>query len=309
MAKVVKKSSKAKKTSSKVSKTKKSPTYNSKITRVLIGVVLALIFLMLTIACVSYLFTGADDQNVQSGERYGNILGAVGYAISHVVMNRMGLSTFFIMAIGFAVSGIIILDKPFSKIAIFISKMLLCALWIGVAAAYFSNSVYSGKWGFNLHNILYDKIGWGLAIVLLAFPLAWIIVRFSITPDKINQWREQRAEKKQLRKDALSEEEARREAENIALEKMAEAEDNSSPFATGEVAEEPDVEVVEVPDYTADSNEEKAMQKVDENTEEKSEPCADVATAFDIVDHFPIDSILFLLILLFSFLTSLHFAS
>ncbi|MDD4820667.1 MAG: DNA translocase FtsK, partial [Flavobacteriales bacterium] len=273
MAAAVKKTSKAKKTPVKAQKPKKTSTYNGKITRVIAGVGIALVVLMLTVACFSYIFTGVDDQNVQQGELYGNVLGAVGYAISHVVMNRMGLSTFFIMAIGFAIAGIIILDKPFSRIALFISKMLLCALWVGVVVAYFSD-IYSGKWGYNLHEMLYDKLGWGLALILLLFPLAWVIAHFSITPEKINQWREQRAEAKQLKADAQMEEEARREAENLALEKMAEAQDaaQSEPLVGGEVVEQEDHDVVEVPDYSSEDEKEK-------------EPQVSPQEAFDIVDH------------------------
>ena len=133
--------------------------------RVISGVVLALLVIMLALSCVSYMFTGADDQNVQAGERYGNLLGRAGYVISYAVMNRMGVSAFFLFAIGLAVSAVVVLDKPFTSIAVFCAKMLLWALWLSVTAAYLS-SEYSGAWGYRLNEILTGYIGWGLACLL-----------------------------------------------------------------------------------------------------------------------------------------------
>ena len=113
--------------------------------RVISGVVLALLVIMLALSCVSYMFTGA-------GERYGNLLGRAGYVISYAVMNRMGVSAFFLFAIGLAVSAVVVLDKPFTSIAVFCAKMLLWALWLSVTAAYLS-SEYSGAWGYRLNEI------------------------------------------------------------------------------------------------------------------------------------------------------------
>lgn len=190
--------------------------------RVISGVVLALFVIMLALSCISYMFTGADDQNVQAGERYGNLLGRAGYVISYAVMNRMGVSAFFLFAIGLAVSAVVVLDKPFTSIAVFCAKMLLWALWLSVTAAYLS-SEYSGAWGYRLNEILTGYIGWGLALVLAVFPLAWAIIRFGITPEKLNAMRDERLAKRQERLEAERIESERRRAEMEALEQLANA--------------------------------------------------------------------------------------
>lgn len=205
------------KTKKKTASNKKTPAKRSsgmaltdrRAVRVIAAVTLALLLLMIGLACVSYLFTGAGDQSVQPGERYGNLLGKAGYFLAHALMSRMGLATFFILTVGFALTGILALDKPFSRIALFCAKTIGAALWFSVLLAYFS-SEYSGAWGYRLNDLLQGYIGWGLAILLALFPIVWAILRYGITPEKLNQVREQR----------LAEAQARRmEAERLRAEK------------------------------------------------------------------------------------------
>ena len=225
----------AKKPQKKTPRATQTPWINTRAGRVIIGISITILLLLLTAACVSYLFTGAGDQNVQSGESYGNVFGIAGYYVSHLLMNRLGVSVFCLLVGGYAVAAIIMLDKPFSRITLFISKMLMWAVWIGVVMAYFS-SFYSGAWGYRLHVMLYQLLGWGLAPLLAILPISWAVLRFGITPEKLNQWRERRLEAAALR---AAEREARlsrereekeaekkaREAEKLALEKIAEAQD------------------------------------------------------------------------------------
>lgn len=164
---------------------------NGRTVRVITGVVLALIFIMVALSCISYLFSGAADQSVQPGERYGNLLGKAGYFVSHAVMDRMGISSFFVLAVGLAISAVVALDKPFSCIALFCAKMLGIAVWLSVVLAYFSSEA-SGAWGYRLNELLHGYIGWGLPVVLALFPIVWAILRFGITPEKLNQVREER---------------------------------------------------------------------------------------------------------------------
>lgn len=243
----------AKKTPKKTSKARQTPWINTRAGRVIVGASVAVILLLITAACISYMFTGTGDQNVQSGESYGNVFGVVGYYVSHLLMNRLGVSVFCLLAVGYAVAAIVMLDKPFSRITLFISKMLMWAVWISVVMAYFS-SFYSGAWGYRLHVMLYQWLGWGLAPLLAIVPLSWIILRFSITPEKLNQWRENRREAAMLR---AAEREARRvrekeekevekkalEAEKLALEKIAEAQDKKDVIYT--VSGIDDVELTE----------------------------------------------------------------
>lgn len=205
------------KTKKKTASNKKTPAKRSsgmaptdrRAVRVIGAVTLALLLVMIALACISYLFTGAGDQSVQPDERYGNLLGKAGYFLAHALMSRMGLATFFILTVGFALTGILALDKPFSRIALFCAKTIGAGLWLSVLLAYFS-SEYSGAWGYRLNDMLQGYIGWGLAILLALFPIVWAILRYGITPEKLNQVREQR----------LAEAQARRaEAERLRAEK------------------------------------------------------------------------------------------
>ena len=232
----------AKKSPKKTSRVRQTPWINTRSGRVVVGASIVVILLLITAACISYIFTGTGDQNVQTGESYGNVFGIVGYYVSHLLMNRLGVSVFCLLAVGYAVAAIVMLDKPFSRITLFISKMLMWAVWIGVVMAYFS-SFYSGAWGYRLHVMLYQLLGWGLAPLLALLPLAWIILRFGITPEKLNQWREERSEAAALRaaerearrareKEEKELEKKAREAEKLALEKIAEAQDKKGVIYT-----------------------------------------------------------------------------
>ena len=202
----------------KTAKREMSPA-DKRTIRVISGVVAALVVLMITLACVSYLFTGAADQSVQAGERYGNLLGKAGYFISHVLMDRMGLSAFFLLAIGFACSAIVMLDKPFSRIAMFCSKMIALAVWMSVGLAYFSSEL-SGAWGYRLNELLDGYIGWGLPLLLALFPIVWAILRFGITPEKLNEMRAKRQAEHEARAAEAERVKAERAAQQQALDDL-----------------------------------------------------------------------------------------
>ena len=231
MAKTKKKIVPSKKTSSATSA---SQGLDRRAARVIGGVALALLLLMVVLACVSYLFTGAGDQSVETGSRYGNLLGKAGYQISHLLMGRMGLSTFFILTVGFALAGIVMLDKPFSRIALFCAKTIGAGIWFSVVLAYFS-SEYSGAWGYRLNDLLSGYIGWGLPILLALFPIVWAILRYGITPEKLNEVREQRLARMQARRAQAESLRAEKEEQMRRLDDLArEQADDSPAFAVDE---------------------------------------------------------------------------
>ncbi len=222
---------KKKKTTSdtkKSSRVRSSRPQDAKTARVIAAVVAALVLVMIALACASYLFTGAGDQSVQAGERYANLLGKAGYYISYALMDRMGISTFFLLVVGFAIAAVVALDKPFSRIALFCAKMIGWGIWLSVVLAYFSAD-YSGAWGYRLNDLLRGYIGWGLPILLALLPIVWAILHYGITPEKLNQVREQRLAEQQARREEAARLQEEKEAQDRQIAQLAQPQESTSP--------------------------------------------------------------------------------
>ena len=277
---------KKKKTTSdtkKSSRVRSSRPQDAKTARVIAAVVAALVLVMIALACASYLFTGAGDQSVQAGERYANLLGKAGYYISYALMDRMGISTFFLLVVGFAIAAVVALDKPFSRIALFCAKMIGWGIWLSVVLAYFSAD-YSGAWGYRLNDLLRGYIGWGLPILLALLPIVWAILHYGITPEKLNQVREQRLAEQQARREEAARLQEEKEAQDRQIAQLAQPQESSSP--SQEEAETYAVEEQQQEDES-EASEEEEPEEIHPDQEHPDEEEAPEEEHYAIEDRSP----------------------
>lgn len=187
----------AKKTAPKKKKTSLLERFSSyKNFHLIIGVLLILIAVSLLISFTSYLWNWQADQSVISSFwnkdiEVNNLLGKVGANLGHIFLYKwFGIASFvFVYLIGKA--GLIISLKLDSTGYIKnLFKNLVLILWISVAFGFFFDSlpILGGIFGYEINDISTIYIGnIGVALVLFFSLIAWLVIRFNITPHLINE--------------------------------------------------------------------------------------------------------------------------
>ena len=192
----------AKKTASKktVSK-KKKPSLIERFSsyknfHLIIGISLILIAISLFISFTSYLYNWQADQSVISSFwnkdiKVHNLLGKVGANLGHIFMYKwFGIASYvFVYLIGKA--GLIISMKlDHVNFVKNIFKNLILILWISVAFGFAFDflPILGGTFGYEINDIASIYIGnIGVGIILFFSLIAWLVFRFDITPQLINE--------------------------------------------------------------------------------------------------------------------------
>ncbi|MCK5867064.1 MAG: DNA translocase FtsK 4TM domain-containing protein, partial [Mycoplasmataceae bacterium] len=162
----------------------------------IIGISLILIAISLFISFTSYLWNWQADQSVLSefwnrNIKVSNLLGKVGANLGHIFLYKwFGIASFvFVYLIGKA--GLIISLKLDSTNYIKnLFKNLIIILWISVALGFFFDAlpILGGTFGYEINDISTIYIGSiGVGIILFFSLIAWLVVRFNITPHSINE--------------------------------------------------------------------------------------------------------------------------
>ncbi|WP_266204383.1 FtsK/SpoIIIE family DNA translocase [Pontibacter kalidii] len=164
------------------------------------GFTFLLISFFLTIAFVSYLFTGNADQSVvetvsgtglkESGQEAENWLGLVGAWISHFFINDLvGIGAFFLIPVLFFTGSKIV----FKRVSVSLSYVLgLCSfsmLWLSLMMGYIVFSLGTiGQYGFLGGAVgieaaiwLNSLIGWGSWLLLGFLLLVFVVSFFNVT--------------------------------------------------------------------------------------------------------------------------------
>ncbi len=192
--------------------------FKSRQTQTVIGSFLILFSLFLVTAFISFFFNWQEDQSIigefSNKTAYGNnLLGKVGANLSHFfIHNGVGLGAFIIPYL-LLLSGLYWLFKTkLSKLIISYNWGLLSMLWITVFIGFLEtkSSLLSGVIGYEINEYLQLFIGkTGVGIILIFLFLAYIILRFKLTPEGIIQ--KLRGRKKETSKEV--------QKENITSEK------------------------------------------------------------------------------------------
>ncbi|MBE7660561.1 DNA translocase FtsK [Tenacibaculum finnmarkense] len=162
----------------------------------ILGAFLVLFSIFLTVAFISFFFCWQEDQSTLSEFSNRaivtqNLLGKIGAKLSNFfVYKGFGLGSFVIPVALFLTGARILLQTNLRKIITSWNWGLLSMIWIAVALGFSSaqNAVLPGVIGFELNAYFQAFLGKaGVVILLLFFLVAYLIIRFKITPEKINE--------------------------------------------------------------------------------------------------------------------------
>ncbi|WP_299985369.1 DNA translocase FtsK [uncultured Pontibacter sp.] len=168
--------------------------------KLFIGFSLLLISFFMTIAFVSYLFTGAADQSVvesvqgtglkESGQEAENWLGLFGAWVSHYfIYELLGLGAFFLIPISFFAGSRIVFRWKTVSMSYVLGLCTFSMLWLSLTLGYIVLTTGTvGEYGFMGGGIgietaiwLSSLIGWGSGLLLGFLLLIFLVFFFNIT--------------------------------------------------------------------------------------------------------------------------------
>lgn len=182
-----------KKTTSKIKKPKFSISNQQKL---VFGSLLLIIGILLFIAFLSFLFTGAADQSIisefASREVHAeNWLNKVGAWVSDVFIYKgFGIASFIFSGLIF-ISGIyVLLNIKKSRLARHWFWGTLIVIWTSILLGFLSqkNPLLGGTIGYEMNDFFQDYIGKiGTALLLLLCLITYLAIRFKLTPEHIGR--------------------------------------------------------------------------------------------------------------------------
>ncbi|CAL2101476.1 DNA translocase FtsK [Tenacibaculum sp. 190130A14a] len=194
---MAKKKTVKKKTSTKPSAISKVKSFiNNRQNQSILGSFLILFSLALLVAFISFFFSWQEDQSALSqfpdkAIKAKNLLGQIGAKLSNLFIYKgFGIGGFMLVFL-FFISGVrILLQSNLKRIISSWNWGLLGMLWISVALGFVDKklALLSGIIGFELNEYLQAFLGKiGLVILLLFLLVAYIILRFKITPELVDE--------------------------------------------------------------------------------------------------------------------------
>ncbi len=281
----------AKKTKNPINtKTKRSNPivafFKSRQIQTVIGSFLLFFSLFLFVAFISYFFSWEEDQSIinefsNKAAQGKNLLGKVGATIGDILIYRgVGLGAFIIPYLFFLLGVFWLFKTKLSKVIISFNWGLLSMIWISVSLSFIDKSftLFSGVIGYEINEYLQLFIGrTGLGIILLFLLIAYITIRFKITPELIiKRFRSKKIEDQEFNTNNTSE---------TALEEIVQVVEEKSEFELSvenlqptikkhsEVSTTPDevTKSIEKPNLIIDSIEDDTVEiDVEEITEEEN---------------------------------------
>lgn len=170
--------------------------FSNRQNQTILGFFLLLFSIFLTVAFVSFFFSWQEDQSTlnQFADRTiptKNLLGKIGAKLSNfLVYKGFGLGAFIIPVTLFLTGARILLQTNLKRIITSWNWGILIMLWFATALGFVEkkHALLSGVIGFELNEYLQTFLGkTGLAILLIFFLVAYLIIRFSITPETISE--------------------------------------------------------------------------------------------------------------------------
>ena len=179
--------------------------FKNRQTQTVIGSFLLLLSLFLLIAFISFFFSWKEDQSLLTefsnrNLSTKNLLGKLGANLSHFfIYNGFGLTAFIIPFLIFITGINFLLQNSIKNIITSWNWGLFNMIWISITIGFVNkeNTLLSGIVGYEINDYLKAFIGnTGLAILLAFVFITYLIIRFKITPEKINEFLKNRQEKK-----------------------------------------------------------------------------------------------------------------
>ncbi len=238
-----------KKTSSKKTKTTKkrfsisdiSDFFTNRQTQTILGAFLVLFAVFLCIAFISFFFSWEEDQSTlleftNKQVKTKNLLGKIGSNLSHVfIYNGFGLAAFILPFLVFLTGISFLLQSKFKSMVTRWNWGLFNMLWISIALGFIEKkfALLSGTVGYELNEYLQTFIGkTGLAILLTFFFIAYVVVRFRLTPEKIGEQLKRKEKEQKIEEETSSVNEKRKntteENKNVSTETKKETDSKSN---------------------------------------------------------------------------------
>ncbi len=160
----------------------------------------------LTVALISYFFTGEADQSVvegwlssslqESGAEVNNWLGLFGAVLSHLLIFKwFGISSFLLMPYLFLIGFRTVFKKELFSSKNYIPVMFFFLVWTSTAFGYLSFSTnleasigfLGGGIGYELAFFFHNLIGWGTFLLVIFSLIVFVVYYFNITSVSWNQ--------------------------------------------------------------------------------------------------------------------------
>ncbi|SOS74477.1 DNA translocase FtsK [Tenacibaculum piscium] len=206
-------------------RTKLASFFSKKQNVTILGAFLVLFSIFLIVAFISFFFSWQEDQSTLSEFSdktivTKNLLGKIGAILSNFFIYKgFGLGAFLIPVALFFTGARILLQTNLRKIITSWNWSLLIMLWIAITLGFSApkNAILPGIIGFELNAYFQTFLGKTGVIILLFFGLiAYLIIRFKITPEKINQ-KIKIVQENQLKKNELKEQQLKENLRNESL--------------------------------------------------------------------------------------------
>ncbi|WP_369049235.1 DNA translocase FtsK 4TM domain-containing protein [Tenacibaculum sp. UWU-22] len=227
-----------KKTETKNNNTKKSiitrfrEFFKDRQTQTVLGSFLILFALFLLVAFISFFFSWQEDQSAltqftDQTIKSKNLLGKIGAELSHFfIYDGFGIAAFIIPFLLFLTGLHWLLPSKINKLISKWNWSLLAMVWLSTTIGFVDKkqALLSGIIGFEVNNYLQSFMGKTGLIILLSFLfLAYLAIRFKITPEligeKIKAIKSKIQQKKAQREKVIKENTVESEVDEIKKEK------------------------------------------------------------------------------------------
>jgi len=167
--------------------------FGSRQTHTVFGLFVVLFAIFLFFSIISYFFNWQQDQSqlayfTNKNITVKNLLGKIGATLSHFLIYKgFGISAIYVPIL-LLLTGITILIKGnFKKIVNLWGWGILGIIWLAIFFSFFAdkNELFAGVVGYQMNIYLQQFLGkTGLILTLIFLFLAYLVIRFKITPDK-----------------------------------------------------------------------------------------------------------------------------
>ena len=191
---MAKKKKTVKKTPLKPQFQKTKAFFGSRQTHTVFGLFVVIFAVFLFFSIISYFFNWQQDQSqlahfIDKNITVKNLLGKIGATLSHLLIYKgFGISAIYIPIL-LLLTGITILIKGnFKKIANLWGWGILGIIWLSISFGFLANqnALFAGVIGYQTNSYLQRFLGkTGLILSLLFLFLAYLVIRFKITPEKL----------------------------------------------------------------------------------------------------------------------------
>ncbi|GHB56692.1 FtsK/SpoIIIE family DNA translocase [Persicitalea jodogahamensis] len=171
------------------------------------GMVLLVISVLLEVAFLSYLFTGAADQSEVGalgtaplrdvGAATRNVLGVFGAFVSQVFVYRwFGLAALLVPVVPFLAGWRMVFGADLVNLSRTTKEVIFFTLWVSIFLGYIvlisgssaSLSFLPGGFGFYVNELLSNLIGYGSIVIILVFLFCFAVYFYNLNP--VERWQQ-----------------------------------------------------------------------------------------------------------------------